>query len=264
MKANTAFVDVAGPARIYYRDAGAGLPLLFLHGGWGYEVYPFDRAIAALNGQFRILIPDRSGYGKSTPIAKLPLDFHRRAARETARFLDALNIERAVLWGHSDGAVIAALLALDEPSRFPGVIFEAFHYTKAKTGSVDFFRAMISEPDRVGARASSALERDHGEGWRKVLQRNAAVWLDIVQSGQGDLYDGRLSELQVPALFIHGGRDPRTEPGDLEAIRRQLPQAEIRIIENAGHSPHSEPESAGECVRIAAEFLDRIRGAGKA
>jgi non-heme chloroperoxidase len=254
----TAFLNIAGPARLYYRDAGAGIPLVFLHGGWGYEVYPFDRAIATLSGRFRILIPDRSGYGRSTPIARLPADFHRLAATETARFLDALNIERAVLWGHSDGAVIAALLALDAPSRFPGVIFEAFHYTRSKMGSLEFFRAMISDPDIVGGRASTALARDHGEEWRKVLERNAIAWLEIVQAGSGDLYDGRLSELQVPALFIHGGRDPRTEPGDLEAIRRELPQAEIRILEDAGHSPHSEPGSADECVRIAAEFLDRI------
>jgi pimeloyl-ACP methyl ester carboxylesterase len=263
MKLNTAFVDIAGPARIYYREADAGFPLLFLHGGWGYEVYPFDRAIEALSQRYRILIPDRSGYGRSTPIAKLPADFHQRAALETVRFLDALNIGRPVLWGHSDGAVIAALLALDAPSRFPGVIFEAFHYTKSKIASLDFFRAMISEPDTVGARASSELARDHGEEWRKVLDRNARAWLEIVQSGSGDLYDGRLSQLQVPALFILGGHDPRTEPGDLEAIRGQLPQAEIRIIEAAGHSPHSEPASAGECVRIATDFLDRIRTAGK-
>jgi pimeloyl-ACP methyl ester carboxylesterase len=254
----TALLDIDGPARIYYRDAGGGTPLVFLHGGWGYEVYPFDRAIEALRGRFRILIPDRSGYGRSTPLTKLPADFHRRAAIEMARFLDALKIERAVLWGHSDGAVIAALLALDAPHRFKGVIFEAFHYTKAKAGSVDFFREMISEPDIVGGRASMALARDHGEEWRKVLHRNATAWLEIVEAGSGDLYDGRLSELRVPALFIHGGRDPRTEPGDLEAIRRELPQAEIRILENAGHSPHSELGSADECVRVAAEFLDRL------
>jgi pimeloyl-ACP methyl ester carboxylesterase len=254
----TAFLDIAGSARIYYRDTGAGIPLVFLHGGWGYEVYPFDCAIAALSGRFRILIPDRSGYGRSTPIAKLTADFHRRAATETARFLDSLNIERAVLWGHSDGAVIAALLALAEPSRVSGVIFEAFHYTKAKTGSLDFFRAMISDPDTVGGRASIALARDHGEEWHRVLDRNATAWLEIVQAGSGDLYDGRLSELRVPALFIHGGRDPRTEPGDLQAIRRELPQAEIRVIEDAGHCPHSEPRSAEECTLIATQFLDRI------
>jgi pimeloyl-ACP methyl ester carboxylesterase len=117
---------------------------------------------------------------------------------------------------------------------------------------------MISAPDTVGGRASIALARDHGEQWRNVLERNATAWLEIVQAGSGDLYGGRLSELRVPALFLHGGRDPRTEPGDLQAIRHQLPQAEIRILEDAGHSPHSEPRSAEECVRIAAEFLDRI------
>src|SRR5690242_10050261 len=169
----TGFLDIAGPARIYYREAGAGIPLVFLHGGWGYEVYPFDQAIAALSGRFRILIPDRTGYGRSTPIMKLPADFHRRAAIETAHFLDALHIERTVLWGHSDGAVIAALLALDAPRRVSAAIFEAFHYTRAKNGSTGFFRAMISEPDTVGGRASVALGRDHGEEWRKVLERNA-------------------------------------------------------------------------------------------
>jgi pimeloyl-ACP methyl ester carboxylesterase len=252
-----AFVDITGPARIHYREAGAGPPLLFLHGGWGYEVYPFDRQSAALSGRHRILIPDRSGYGRSPQITSLPVDFHQRAADETLRFLDALHIERTALWGHSDGAVIAALLGLSAPARFSSLILEAFHYTRVKAGSLDFFRAMIAEPEKAGGRAASALARDHGEGWRKVLQRNATAWLELARLGPGDLYAGRLSELSVPALFIHGGRDPRTEPGDLNAIRRELPQVGLRMIAEAGHSPHSEPESADECTRIASQFLDQ-------
>jgi pimeloyl-ACP methyl ester carboxylesterase len=251
----TEFVEIAG-ARIYCRDTGTGLPLVFLHGGWGYEVYPFDRQIEALGGRYRIIIPDRTGYGRSPRITSLPPDFHRLAAAETIQVLDALRIERAVLWGHSDGAVIAALLGLAAPSRFSGLILEAFHYTRSKTGSVDFFREMIAEPYRAGNRAAAALARDHGEDWRGVVERNAAAWLEIVASGPGDLYGGKLSELAVPALFIHGSRDPRIEPGDLEAIRRELPRAEMRIIEGAAHSPHSEPESSEECARIAEEFLD--------
>jgi pimeloyl-ACP methyl ester carboxylesterase len=110
----------------------------------------------------------------------------------------------------------------------------------------------------VGSRAAGALARDHGEGWRKVLERNAAAWLQIVQSGAGDLYDGKLSKLAVPALFIHGGCDPRTEPGDVAAIRCELPRAGVRIIDDAGHSPHSEMASADECTQIAGEFLDTL------
>src|SRR2546430_3920853 len=86
---------------------------------------------------------------------------------------------------------------------FKGLILEAFHYSRAKTGSVDFFREMISEPYKVGNRAATALARDHGEDWRGVLERNATAWLEIVASGPGDLYGGRLSELAVPTLFIH-------------------------------------------------------------
>jgi pimeloyl-ACP methyl ester carboxylesterase len=40
------------PVDIYYREAGTGVPLVFLHGGWGYEVYPFDRQVEALARDF--------------------------------------------------------------------------------------------------------------------------------------------------------------------------------------------------------------------
>jgi len=51
------------------RSSGAA-PLIFLHGGWGYGVYPFRPANRSLQSQFRILIPDRSGYGRSTRVAR--------------------------------------------------------------------------------------------------------------------------------------------------------------------------------------------------
>ena len=244
--------------KIYYREAGRGVPLVFLHGGWGYEVYPFDRAIVALSERFRILIPDRSGYGRSPRLETLPPDFHQQAADETQRFLDALAIERAVLWGHSDGAVIAALMGLATPERCMALILEAFHYTRAKTGSVDFFRRSAREPESLKERTRQAMVRDHGEDhWRKVIERNASAWLRIAEGG-GDLYHGRLSQLVTPALFIHGGRDPRTEPGELGAVRAELPRAVFRVLEQAGHSPHSEPDAAEECMRAAAEFLQGI------
>ncbi|MBI3697112.1 MAG: alpha/beta fold hydrolase [Acidobacteria bacterium] len=249
------FLDLP-PVRIYYREFGRGIPLLFLHGGWGYEIYPFDRAIAALQDGFRILIPDRCGYGRSTRLPALPHDFHQQAAAETVRFLDGLGIERAVLWGHSDGGVIAAHLGLAAPSRCAALVLEAFHYTRAKTGSIGFFQEMVHHPDSLTERAREAVARDHGEGgWRRVLQMNGRAWLDIVASGDGDLYHGRLSQLSVPTLFLHGERDPRTEPGEIDAVRRALPQAVFRILEQAGHSPHSEPRSAEECARAAGEFL---------
>jgi pimeloyl-ACP methyl ester carboxylesterase len=62
-------------------------------------------------------MPDRSGYGQSAAIDALPSDFHRRAADETRAVIEGLGLERPVLWGHSDGAIIALLLARARPGR---------------------------------------------------------------------------------------------------------------------------------------------------
>src|SRR6478736_617300 len=87
----------AGGARIAYTDQG----------GRGVALYPPTAQAEALRGRARLVVPTRSGYGGSTPLAELAPGFHERAADETVAVLDALGIERAVLWGHSDGAVIA-------------------------------------------------------------------------------------------------------------------------------------------------------------
>ncbi|HTQ59519.1 MAG TPA: alpha/beta hydrolase [Candidatus Solibacter sp.] len=248
------------PVRIHYREFGSGRPLVFLHGGWGYRLYPFDRQIEAFKSEFRILIPDRSGYGKSTRAGgEMPLDFHRKAAAETIAFLDGLGIERAILWGHSDGSVIAAMAGMAAPERCEALILEAFHYLRRKPGSRSFFERFAARPEDLGAETKALLAEDHGaDRWPTVLRRNCSVWFriaDSVKRADEDLYDGQLGELKVPTLFLHGSLDPRTEPGEMELVRATLPQAEVRFIANGKHSPHSEEAACGECNATAKEFL---------
>ena len=254
-------VPGASPVSIHYRSSGDGVPLIFLHGGWGYEIYPFDRQINVLGGRFRILIPNRSGYGGSTRIDELPTDFHQRAAGEMRSFLDELSIDRPVLWGHSDGAVIAIMMALNEPGRFTGLILEAFHYYRVKEGSRGFFEAMAQDPSRFGDRVCSTLSREHGEDyWRQLLLLNGNAWLGINHESnhpKQDLYGGRLSELKPPAIFIHGSRDPRTEPDELKAVAATLPSAILHLVEDGGHSPHSESAASDETTRVANRFLEK-------
>jgi pimeloyl-ACP methyl ester carboxylesterase len=248
------------PVTIHYREFGCGRPILILHGGWGYGIYPFDRQIAALENQFRILIPDRSGYGHSTlATGEMPLDFHRRAAFETISFLDALHIERAILWGHSDGAVIAAMMGLIAPARCASLVLEAFHFLRRKPGSRSFFERFAAHPEELGEKGRRLLAEDHGEtNWPTVLRRNCDAWFriaDSVQRPDEDLYDGRLGELRPPVLFLHGSVDPRTEPGEMDRVRQALPHATIRFIAAGRHSPHSEEEAWQECNARASEFF---------
>jgi pimeloyl-ACP methyl ester carboxylesterase len=246
------------PVTIHVRDVGRGEPIVVLHGGWGYGIYPFDRQIAALGAERRFVIPDRTGYGGSMALDEQRPDFHRRAAEETIALLDALGIERATLWGHSDGAVIALRLGLMAPDRVDAIVAEATHFFRNKPRSREFFETMRDAPDRLGARVAATLEGEHGSRWRDLLSTNGEAWLRIADDSSAngpDLYDGQLGRLAVRTLFVHGGRDPRTEPGEIAALCAAAPVAELAMFERGGHSPHSEEATADEVTRSVARFL---------
>jgi pimeloyl-ACP methyl ester carboxylesterase len=253
-------VPGVSPVKIYVRDEGKGPALFFLHGGWGYEMYPFDRQINALRKSFRCLSPDRGGYGRSTLlVGELPSDFHYRAANETLSLMDSLGIERAVMWGHSDGAVIAAILGFIAPERINALILEAFHYYAQKPKSREFFETLAYRPEGLAAELCTRFARELGENyWRQLITTHAKAWLELARKSTGahyDLYAGRLREIAAPTLFIHGLLDPRTEPGELDEVRKQLPQAEMRVLEQGTHSPHSEAATAEIVTNIAQDFL---------
>jgi pimeloyl-ACP methyl ester carboxylesterase len=271
------------PVRIHYRDAAGGVPdgppIVVLHGGWGYEIYPFDRQIETLGARYRFVIPDRSGYGASGRLEALPTDFHHRAMAETRAFVDALGLERPVLWGHSDGAIIALLFGLAAPERIAGVIVEATHFYKVKPGSRSFFAGVTSNPQSLGG-VAPVLAREHGDRWLALVEMHSRTWRrisDQASSSTEDFYGGRLGDLQVPALVVHGARDPRTEPGELAALRAALagperaglPQIDGRaavsgppvtwaIFDEGGHSPHSERATADDVTRAAASFMANL------
>jgi len=243
------------PVRIHHRDVGKGPPIVILHGGWGYDAYPFDRQVGALSARHRIVIPDRTGYGGSAPLDALTTDFHQRAADETLAVIDALDLDRPILWGHSDGAIIALLVGLAAPDRISGAIVEATHYFKHKPGSRSFFESVVAKP-------RSTLLEMHSRTWIRIV--------DEAAPGE-DFYGGRLSDIRIPVLLIHGARDPRTEPGELGALQEALRHGptdlssevvrlrRFLVLEQGAHSPHSEGSVADQVTAAAADFLRDLR-----
>jgi pimeloyl-ACP methyl ester carboxylesterase len=55
-------------AAIYYQEYGRGVPLLLLHAGWGLGINGFAYQQDALADEFRMIVPDRRGYGRSEKI----------------------------------------------------------------------------------------------------------------------------------------------------------------------------------------------------
>ena len=191
----------------------------------------------------------------------LSTDFHRRAMEETRAFIDALGLARPILWGHSDGAIIALLLGLAAPDRIAGAIVEATHYYKDKPSSRAFFEGIIANPQSVGGGVAAVMTRDHGERWLALVDLHSRTWLRISEEAASpieDFYDGRLPNLQVPVLVVHGAKDPRTEPGELDALRSSLRRAEFAVLPDGGHSPHSERATADDVTGLAQRFLAEV------
>src|SRR6266487_2327665 len=96
----------------------------------------------------------------------------------------------------------------------------------------------MTAPDSLGPGVAKILARDHGDRWRDVIRLHAQAWRRIGDEAapDEDFYGGRLDTLAVPVLVVHGARDPRTEPGELDALtstlrRRSHAKTDVLILE---------------------------------
>jgi pimeloyl-ACP methyl ester carboxylesterase len=101
--------------KLAYDDAGSGDCVVLIHG------HPFDRTlwqpqVAALCGDFRVVVPDLRGFGHS-PVTQ-HLVTMRELAADIEELLESLGIERAALVGLSMGGLVTMELAASQPERY--------------------------------------------------------------------------------------------------------------------------------------------------
>ena len=244
-----------GDVALHYTEHGAGEPLLLIHGGWGLAVNGFDYQVRTLSGDYRLLIPDRRGYGLSTRAYGFDADFHWQHAADLLRFLDALRIDRVNVWGHSDGAVIAAIMAILAPGRLRAFVFEGGHLYCRKPVSDYAMDKFALEPALVPEAAQIKLAQYHGDDyWPQVIRNWAGGWVAL-NDRVGDLYRGRLAEITSPALIIHGAHDEHTFPNEIEQLATLIPNARLLIYPDGGHSIHDNRSLRETCTQTVREFL---------
>ncbi len=93
---------------LYYEQYGMGRPLILLHGN-GEDHTIFQEAIAILAHHFTIYALDSRGHGNSSKVKTL---HYEDMADDVYQFIDTLQLEKPILYGFSDGGIIALLVAL--------------------------------------------------------------------------------------------------------------------------------------------------------
>jgi pimeloyl-ACP methyl ester carboxylesterase len=107
------FVEVGG-LRMHVAEAGAGEPLVMLH-GWPQHWYEWRHQIPALAEHYRVICPDLRGFGWTDAP---PSGYEKEnLAADIVGLLDALGLQRVRLVGHDWGGWVGFLLAMRHPER---------------------------------------------------------------------------------------------------------------------------------------------------
>lgn len=240
---------------LHYTTHGRGEPLLLIHGGWGLSINGFHYQEKTLAHDYRLIIPDRRGYGKSTHVVGFDADFHWQHADDLLKLLDILKIDRTRVWGHSDGAVIGAIMAIRAPDRVRGLVFEGGHLYKRKAAPQFQMLETYADPHLLPEAARLKLAEYHGaDYWPQVIRNWTGAWIELHQR-EGDLYRNRLAEIRCPVLIIHGAHDEHTSAAEKEELSRRIPHARLVIYPEGGHSLHDQRETRDACTRLAREFF---------
>lgn len=240
------------PIRLEYQFVGvreSAYPVVvFLHEGLGSIALwkDFPASFCAANG-FTGLVFSRYGYGRSTPCPpeeRWPVDFMHQQAHDVLPVLfGRLGLDRPFLFGHSDGASISLLYAARFPDQVSGIAVAAPHIF-VEDLTIDSIREAREAYLHKGVRERLARYHDDVDsafwGWNDI-------WLDPAFRAWN--IEAELPRITCPVLALQGADDEYGTLEQIYGIRRKVPQAEIAVIPDCGHSPHrDQPEATMKTV----------------
>lgn len=246
---------------VFARLDGPSPQIAFLHEGLGAISMwrRFPEALCAAVGRGG-LVQDRTGHGGAEPFPDPvrgghALDYHDREAEALAALLEREGIERAILFGHSDGGTIALLAAALAPDRVTACITEAAHVF-VEDVTLAGIRDAVAAYEAPESRLRTALLRHHGvERADKVFYRWADAWLSPPFAAWN--IEHRLPRIRCPVLAIQGLDDEYGTPAQVHAIVDQVGgPAEPLLIAGSGHAPHIDSEAT--VIDAVRRFLDGI------
>jgi pimeloyl-ACP methyl ester carboxylesterase len=261
----------AGGIQTSYLDAGAGQPVVMLHGsGPGVSAMAnWQHNIGALSQRFRVLAPDIVGFGATQRPDDIVYSL-RTWTDHVWAFLDAHGIHKTAIVGNSLGGRIALQMATDRPDRVtkmvlmgaPGVgmtptegLAALRAYQPSHNAMRDLLRnyfavdpAMITD-DLVAIRYEASIADGAYEAYRAMFfdPRHAGSELGISAE--------EVRAIATPALLVHGREDKVVPMQVSVTMLGLLPNADLHVFSACGH--WTQIERADEFSALVADYLAR-------
>lgn len=226
-----------------HRSRRAAPAALLIHGAGGSHLsFPDElRRHAAWNA----IAPDLPGHGKSAGAGRGQIADY---ALDMLALLDALEIECALLAGHSMGGAIAQWLALEHRDKTQGL---ALICTGARLPvNPALIDAIVAQPAETTKRLlgwmwSPDAPKELVAASAAILQQTppSVIQRDFLACAQFDIR-ARLVEIHAPTLVIAGEADKMTPPALSEELVAQLANAKLVTLAGGSHMAHLEAPSA--------------------
>jgi pimeloyl-ACP methyl ester carboxylesterase len=252
-----------GSARIPSVHAGAGEPVVLLHGLSGSHNW-WRYTIPALLDRYEVHIPELVGFGRSRGGRAQP-SISEMASLMT-EWLDHMEVERPHLIGHSMGGQICVhMIAGNSTER--GTAAPVATLTNARTLTLVCSSGL---PRELGVRAAArfvggALPPRH---WG-AMEFLPTMAIDALRAGPRRLFRASwnlladdvtplLPRVTCPSLVVWGARDPLVPLSHGERFARALPDARLVVIADAAHNVMA--DRPAEFNPVLVDFLDRHSG----
>jgi haloalkane dehalogenase len=255
-------VEIDG-RNVHFVDAGAGFPLVLVHGS-PTSSFLFRHQIAALLGKFRIIAPDLPGFGRSdAPPGGAGLEQQASVLRG---LLDHLGLGQYALVGHDWGGPIGMAAAIRKPDEVRRLVLVNTTlrpdwrppwywrgYTAPLLGDLllvglnAFGRGL---PTMMRAARDRSVHARYLDPSRRIDSRRTFIALERL-SGYRPLMEKvveALPGMKVPTLILWGLPDAYFRSPEEERLHALLPHAKLQPLPEAGHFPQ---EDAPEAVTQA-------------
>jgi pimeloyl-ACP methyl ester carboxylesterase len=259
--------DVNGTS-IFYREAGPNdAPSVLLLHGFPSSSYQFRFVLPTLAEEYHVVAPDLPGFGFSACPERTRYTYTFEHLTDTTEaFMKAIGFDRCALYLHDYGAQVGFRLALRDPSRVRALIVQNSEaYTDGRTGNWAAMEAYWRDPSlhrrqalRDSILSESGIRREFVENLPTEIAElidPAVIRLACAQLSRPGVIDAMLDlhldyrtnvelyptiqtyfrQHRPSTLIVWGREDQYCSPAAALAYRRDLPAAEIRMIEGGGH-----------------------------
>ncbi len=200
-------IEVNG-IELFYVKTGSGPALIMLHGN-GETQTIFDKAVPLLSNHFTVYCIDSRGHGESTRLNEYHYD---DMAEDVRCFIEATGLERPVLYGFSDGGIIALLLASHHPQLLSRIIISGANL----------------DPDGIKLQWKLLLSL------AGKLKKNP---LFDLMSNEPHISREMLQKIEIPVTVLAGSRDLVKSSHTCE-IADNIKNSRLKIIKGQDHGSY--------------------------